>query len=52
MKKTIKVMRKPLMEMTNFDKFNTETWGLEFFERNQIVENKWQQSIRIQSISQ
>ena len=30
-------MRKPFMEMTNFD---METWGLDFFERNQIVENK------------
>ena len=29
-----------------------ETWGLEFFEKNQIAENKWQQSIKIQRISQ
>ena len=29
-----------------------ETWGLEFFENNQVVENKWQQSIKIQRISQ
>ena len=29
-----------------------ETWGLVFFERNQIAENKWQLSIKIQRISQ
>ena len=27
-----------------------ETWGLEFFERNQIVEDKWLQSIKMQRI--
>ena len=36
------------MEITNFDNL----WKLEFFERNQIVENEWQQSIKIQRISQ